>query len=133
MKSQLRYAIICAPVLTALLLAQAYAQANARIGILKGKVKEENGKALEGVTVRATKENGENGEKGKEEKRETKSNEKGDFEFPDLPAGRYTLSLEKQGYKIFTTRKLEITTGEITRLSRAVELKREGEPYAVIR
>jgi uncharacterized surface anchored protein len=122
-----RYALICAPVLAALLFVPTGAQSKAQTGSLKGKVKEENGKSLQGVTVRATSED------GKEEKRETRSDDKGDFEFADLPAGRYTLSLEKQGYKTFITRKLEVTSGEITKLSRAVELKREGDPYAVIR
>ncbi|MCG3162333.1 MAG: hypothetical protein JMDDDDMK_03580 [Acidobacteria bacterium] len=131
MKSQFRYAIICAPVLAVILLGQADAQsdvrAGIRAGILKGKVKEPNGKAIEGVTVRAIR------EKKDEEKRETKSNDKGDFEFADLPAGQYTLSFEKQGYKTFTTRKLEITSGETTKISRAIELPREGDPYAVVR
>jgi hypothetical protein len=69
----------------------------------------------------------------KEDKRETKSDDKGDFKFDALPAGRYTLSFEKQGYKTFITRKLEVAAGETTKLSSAVELSREGEPYAVIR
>lgn len=127
MKSQFRYALICAPVLAVLLLAQASAQANSQKGILKGKVKELNGKALEGVTIRATR------AKGGEEARETKSDEKGNFEFIDLPAGQYILSFEKQGYRTFTTRKLEIAPSETIKLSRAVELRREGDPYAVIR
>jgi Carboxypeptidase regulatory-like domain len=127
MKSQFGYAIICAPLLAALLLAPAGAQSQTQTGALKGRVKERNGKALEGVIVRAT--NAEN----KEDKRETKSDDKGDFEFDALPAGRYSLSLEKQGYKTFTTRKLEVAAGETTKLSNAVELSREGEPYAVIR
>src|SRR5262245_22772053 len=104
MKSQFRYALLCPPVLAILLLAPAGAQSKERMGSLKGKVKERNGKALEGVMVRATRAN------GNEEKRETKSNDKGDFEFADLPAGQYTLSLEKKGYKTFITRKLEITS-----------------------
>lgn len=56
MKSQFRYAIICAPVLAVILLGQADAQsdvrAGIRAGILKGKVKEPNGKALEGDGAR---------------------------------------------------------------------------------
>lgn len=131
MKSQFEYAIICAPLLAAFLLAPAGAQSqtqkSAQTGALKGRVKERNGKALEGVMVRAT--NAEN----KEDKRETKSDDKGDFGFDALPAGHYSLSLEKQGYKTFTTRKLEVAAGETTKLSSAVELSREGEPYAVIR
>src|SRR5262245_52673094 len=127
MKSQFRYALLCAPVLTILLLAPAGAQSKEQMGSLKGRVKERDGKALEGVTVRATLAN------GNEEKRETKSNDKGDFEFTDLPAGQYTLALEKKGYKTFISRKQEIAPGVATRLSAAVELAREGDPYAVIR
>ncbi len=131
MKSQFAYAIICAPLLAALLLAPAGAQSQtqtgSQTGALKGKVKERNGKALEGVIVHAT------SVESKEDKRETKSDDKGDFGFDALPAGRYSLSFEKQGYKTFITRKLEIAAGETTKLSSAVELSREGEPYAVIR
>jgi|SRR5882672_11933761 len=127
MKSRFGYAIICAPLLAVLLLAQAGAQSQTQTGALKGKVKERNGKALEGVMVRAT--NAAN----KEDKRETKSDNNGDFEFAALPAGRYSLSFEKQGYKTFNTRNLEIAAGETTKLSSVVELAREGAPYAVIR
>jgi hypothetical protein len=127
MKSQFGYAIICAPLLAALLLAPAGAQSQTQTGALKGRVKERNGKALEGVIVRAT------GAENKEDKRETKSDDKGDFEFTTLPAGRYSLSFEKQGYKTFITRKLEVAAGETTKLSSVVELSREGEPYAIIR
>lgn len=127
MKSQFGHAIICAPLLAALLLAPGGAQSETQTGALKGRVKERNGKALEGVTVRAT------SAQNKEDKRETKSDDKGDFEFAPLPAGRYTLSFEKQGYKTFITRKLEVAAGETTKISSVVELAREGEPYAVIR
>ena len=127
MKSQIGYAIICAPLLAALLLAPAGAQSKTQTGAVKGRVKERNGKALGGVIVIAT------SVENKEDKRETKSDDKGDFEFDALPAGRYSLSFEKQGYKTFITRKLEVAAGETTKLSSAVELSREGEPYAVIR
>jgi hypothetical protein len=127
MKSQFGYAIICAPLLAALLFAPAGAQSRTQTGVLKGRVKERNGKALEGVIVSAT------AAQNKEDKRETKSDDKGDFEFGALPAGSYTLSFEKQGYKTFITRKLGVEAGETTKLSSAVELSREGEPYAVIR
>jgi len=127
MKSQFAFSIICAPLLAALLLAPAGAQSQTQTGALKGRVKERNGKALEGVIVRAT------SAENKEDKRETKSDDKGDFEFTALPAGHYSLSFEKQGYKTFITRKLEVAAGETTKLSSVVELSREGEPYAVIR
>ena len=127
MKSQFGYAIICAPLLAALLLAPAGAQSQTQTGAVKGRVKERNGKTLGGVIVIAT------SAENKEDKRETKSDDKGDFGFDALPAGRYSLSFEKQGYKTFITRKLEVAAGETTKLSSAVELSREGEPYAVIR
>ena len=127
MKSQFGYAIICAPLLAALLLVPAGAQSKTQTGVLKGRVKERNGKALEGVIVRAT------SAENEEDKRETKSDAKGDFEFAELPAGRYSFSFEKHGYKTFITRKLEVAAGETTRLSSVVELAREGQPYAVIR
>ena len=131
MKSQFAYAIICAPLLAALLIAPAGAQSQtqtgAQTGALKGKVKERNGKPLEGVIVQAT------SAENKEDKRETKSDDKGDFGFDALPAGRYSLSFEKQGYKTFVTRKLEVAAGETTKLSSDVELSKEGAPYAVIR
>jgi hypothetical protein len=127
MKPQLRYAFLCAPVLAVLLLAPAAAQSKEQTGGLKGKVKERSGKALEGVAIQATP------AKAGEEKRETKSNDKGEFEFTGLPPGLYTLSFEKHGYKTFTTRKQEISTGATTKLSGPVEMSREGEPYAVIR
>jgi len=127
MKSQIGYACVCAPVLAVLLFAQGNAQSNTQTGILKGKVKERNGKALEGVIVRAT------NAKNNDDKRETKSNDKGDFELTGLPAGQYTISLEKQGFKTFNSRNLDIAAGETTRLSAVIELVREGDPYAVIR
>jgi len=127
MKSRFGYAIICAPLLAVLLLAPGRAQSQTQTGALKGRVKERNGKALEGVTVRMT------SAENKEDKRETKSDGKGDFEFAMLPAGRYSLSFEMQGYKTFITRNLEIAAGETTKLSSVVELAREGPPYAVIR
>ncbi|HKQ75330.1 MAG TPA: carboxypeptidase-like regulatory domain-containing protein [Blastocatellia bacterium] len=127
MKPQFGYALICAPVLAVLLLTQANAQSNSQTGVLKGKVKERNGKALDGVIIRAT------NAKDEEDKRETKSNDKGDFELTGLSAGRYSISLEKQGYKTFISRNLDIAAGETTKLSSVVELAREGDPYAVIR
>jgi uncharacterized membrane protein len=127
MKSLFGYAIICAQFLAVLLAAPAGAQSQTQTGALAGRVKERDGKALEGVVIRAT------SVQNKEDKRETKSDDKGAFEFTALPAGRYSLSFEKQGYKTFITRELEVAAGETIRLRSVVELAREGPPYAVIR
>jgi uncharacterized membrane protein len=121
MKHQLKYAMaICL-----FLLAQAAAQTET--GTVKGKVKEQNGKALEGVLVRAT------SAADKAQTRETKSDNNGDFEFTGLQPGDYSFSFEKQGFKKFSTRKLELAAGETLKLSRTIELRREGELYALIR
>lgn len=122
MKLKSAYALIAQLVLSISLTGSAYAQT----GIVKGKIKEQGGKALEGVLVRAT------NPKSKGNSHETKSDNKGEFEFTTLPSGEYSFTFEKQGYKTFITRKLEVVGGETIKLNQAVELKREGEPYSVI-
>ncbi len=123
MKSLLKYAILIALVLTVSLSAPAGAQT----GMIKGKVKEQNGKVLDGVLVRAT------NAKNKADRHETSSDAKGEFTFDHLSSGSYFLAFEKKGFKSFTTRTLEVVSGETVKLSRTIELSREGDPYAVIR
>lgn len=119
MKHQLKYAMV---IWLFLML-----QANAQTGTVKGRVKEQNGKALEGVLIRATSAN------DKDESHETRSDSKGDFEFIGLQPGDYSFTFEKQGFKTFSTRKLELAAGDTLKLSRGIELKRENEPFSVIR
>ncbi|MFN0084473.1 MAG: carboxypeptidase regulatory-like domain-containing protein [Blastocatellia bacterium] len=99
----------------------------AQTGGIKGKVKEQGGKSLDDVLVRAIH------ARNKENTHETRTDSRGDFELTGLPGGEYSLSFEKQGFKSFTTRKLEVIPGETIRLSRAIEISRESDPYAVIR
>lgn len=122
MKLTLGYVLVAKLVLVIFL----SGSANAQTGVVKGRIKEQGGKALEGVLVRAT------NTKGKANQHDTRSDNKGDFEFANLPAGEYSLSFEKQGYRTFTTRKLEVVGGETLKLSQTIELRREGEPYSVI-
>ncbi|HKX29024.1 MAG TPA: carboxypeptidase-like regulatory domain-containing protein [Blastocatellia bacterium] len=96
-------------------------------GKITGKIKEQNGKNLEGVIVRASQAKNSSG------KHEARSDSSGSFTLNDLPPGEYSLSFDKPGYKTFTTRKLEVTADETLKLSRVVELVREGTPYSVIR
>ncbi len=103
------------------------APAFAQTGVVKGKVKERDGKALEGVLIRAT------NAKNKTNMRETKSDSKGDFEFVDLPSGDYSFSLEKKGYVTFLSRNISVISGETLKLKSVIELKREEAPYALIR
>ena len=118
-----KYVISGVIVLCAIFTGSAFGQS----GSIKGKVREQNGRSLEDVLVRAT------NARNKESKFEIKSDSKGEFTFAELPAGEYSLSFEKQGFKTFTTRKLEVTSGDTIKLSRVIEMAREGESYSVIR
>ncbi len=118
-----KYAISGVIVLCAIFTGSAFGQS----GSIKGKVREQNGRSLEDVLVRAT------NARNKESKFEIKSDSKGEFTFAQLPAGEYSLSFEKQGFKTFTTRKLEVASGDTIKLSRVIEMAREGESYSVIR
>ena len=120
---KLKYVISGVIVLCAIFTGSAFGQS----GSIKGKVREQNGRSLEDVLVRAT------NARNKESKFEIKSDSKGEFTFAELPAGEYSLSFEKQGFKTFTTRKLEVTSGDTIKLSRVIEMAREGESYSVIR
>lgn len=126
MNLKIKYVLSVLMVLTVCLGSQSGAQTTTT-GAIKGKVKEQRGKTLEGVTVRcqhATK---------KELSKEVKTDGKGDFELTGLEPGEYSFAFEKQGYKTFTTRKLEVTPGDTVRLRQTIELTPEGEPYSVIR
>ena len=91
---------------------------------LRGRVRAQKGKSLEGVTIRAT---------SKGSQYETTSNAQGEFTFTELAAGEYVLAFLKTGFKTFTTRPLTVAPGEMVRLSRLIEMTPEEAPYAVIR
>lgn len=122
MKFQFKYAATGAIVLCAMMAIQAPAQN----GSIRGRVKEQNGRQLEEVEIRAI------DAADKQRVFEARSDSKGEFTL-GLPAGSYSLSFQKQGYKTFTTRKLDVAAGETVKLSRVIEMAREGESYAVIR
>lgn len=122
MTSKTRYAIIAAAVL---LIASAPASLGQATGSIRGKVKERDGKSLEGVSIKAL--------RGGEQASETKSDSKGDFVLNGLPAGEYVLSFERAGYRSFTTRAVAVEAGETMRLRRAIELSPERGAYAIIR
>ncbi len=122
MKLIFRYALLIEFVLL-IVFSPAYAQN----GVVKGKVKERDGKTLEGVLIRAT------SARNKTVTRETKSNSKGEFMFSDLPTGDYSFALEKKGYATFISRNMSVTDGETLTLKNPIELKREEAPYASIR
>lgn len=99
-------------------------------GAIQGKVKERDGKALAGVTVRIARVSN---AKDKQDAAETKTGSQGDFSFTNLPAGNYMLTFEQTGFRTFATRPFEIKAGEIYKVPRAVELARERESYSLVR
>ena len=53
--------------------------------------------------------------------REAITNEQGDYSFPGIRAGRYTVQAEKQGFRAATTSNLELRTGDHLRTDVALE------------
>jgi hypothetical protein len=134
MKLTVRYALITLLVLLASTVL--YAQT----GVIKGKVKLQDSKTHEGVTVQITRASGIGARATTKvdkpadatSEQAIKTDGKGEFEITGLATGAYVLSFEKPGYKIFTSRRLEVISGETLKLN-LVELKKEGEPFAQIR
>ena len=111
-------------------------QESAETGSLRGRIREQRGKALAGVKVEATRQpdTDRSSEAGSPAgTRTTESSSQGEFLLGSLPPGDYVLSFSLSGYRTFTTRRLTVTAGESVRLSRVIELSREEAPYAVIR
>lgn len=107
-------------------------------GIVKGRVKLQDSKSHGGVIVRVVKaaSTGANSARARQEAeesaREITTDSKGDFEITGLATGDYVFTFSKPGFKGFTSRKLEVLSGETLRL-KLIELGKEGEPYAQIR
>ncbi|HWQ35971.1 MAG TPA: carboxypeptidase-like regulatory domain-containing protein [Blastocatellia bacterium] len=133
------YAIILSVVLT--LVAALPSLAQSASGAIRGKVKEQDGKALEGVKVLVrkieTKSGGDQtasrassqGARLAESsfKRETETSSKGEFAFADLEPGNYALTFEKQGFVTITTWQIEVKAGETVQFGRTIELAREKQ------
>ncbi len=104
-------------------------------GQIQGKVKEEGGKTLAGVTVKANRtvtrslDNQDTNQKDYE----TKTNDKGEFVLSGLLPGNYALTFELTGYRIFVTRRFELAAGETFKVPKAIELSREPEAHSLIR
>jgi hypothetical protein len=115
-------------------LAAQSAKSDPATGTLRGRIKEQKGRALEGVLIKATmtvKATNEGATAGRHY--EVVSGGQGDFVLQNLAPGDYVLTFTKSGYKTFTTRPLGVAAGETIRLRSQIELTREDDPYAVIR
>src|SRR5205085_911690 len=111
----------------------------AQNGIVKGRVKLQDSKSHDGVVVRVVKassggvQSAPTRRDAEESAREVQTDVKGDFEITGLATGDYVFSFSKPGFKGFTTRKLEVLSGETIKLRSVIEMAKEGDPYAVIR
>ena len=117
------------PVFCCALLGVALA-AFAQTGVLKGKVKLQDSKTHDGVKVSAQRYTG---TKPVAEPVAVSTNEKGEFAFTTLATGAYVLSFTKQGYKTYTSRQQEVTSGETLQLKETVPIAKEGESFAEVR
>lgn len=122
MKLKMIYAMLSQIVLLLTLAASAEAQQ----ATVKGKVKEQGGKALAGVAIRAV--NAAN----QKDVRETKSDSKGEFEVAGLGGGDYVFTFELAGFKTFVTRRLEVKAGDTIKLKTTIEMAREREAFSMI-
>ncbi len=96
-------------------------------GSITGRVRERDGKVLEGVLVRASRATDE------QQKVEVSSNQKGEFRLTALASGDYVLSFERSGFQTLTTRRLSVTAGETVRIRGVIELAPERPPFSIIR
>jgi hypothetical protein len=103
--------------------------ATAQTGTLKGRVKVQDSKTHDAVTVKAQRYSG---TKPIAEPVETQTNAKGEYLFEKLAAGGYVLSFARAGYKSFTTRRQEVIGGETLNI-KEITLVKEGEAFAEIR
>lgn len=116
-------------------IALSFTATQAEGGQIQGKVKEDGGKSLAGVTVKAnravtrTLDNPDTGQQDYE----TKTNDKGEFVLRDLLPGNYALTFELTGYRTFVTRRFELAAGATFKVPNAVEMSREPEAHSLIR
>lgn len=94
-------------------------------GSLIGNVSDPAGAAVAGARISAT-----NVDTGVS--RETTTNESGYFEYPLLPAGRYQLSAELQGFRRATTTTFQINTGTRPRVDMKLEIGQVSESVEVV-
>ena len=116
-------------------LALGFTAAQADGSQIQGKVKEEGGKALTGVAVKASRavtrslDNQDTNQKDYE----AKTNDKGEFVLSGLLPGNYALTFELTGYRTFVTRRFDLAAGETFKVPKAIELSREPEAQSRIR
>src|SRR5262249_40818025 len=93
-------------------------------GGISGSVVDSNGAAIAGATVRLLNEG-----TGLARNQETTS--AGEFNFPDLQVGLYTLSITKQGFQTRKLEKVEVAVGKVTSLPITLAIGQTSETVEV--
>lgn len=149
MKRMTPYAIITVMVLFSLSFAGAAQEVTLKPGgtsVIRGKVKEQGGKMLEGVIVVARRiEEAEQTQPSNraasravkiasqtKERFEAKTNSKGEYSFSNLTAGDYLLSFDKPGYTSLNTWRQVLKAGETLNF-KTIEMPRDREMTSIIR
>ena len=104
---------------------------------IEGKIRDESGKPLSGVTVKANRAKvrvlDEKDQDQAPSDYEVKSDDKGIFVFTGLAAGSYALTFEMKGFKTATTlKRVDLTASVVYQAPKPFELRRE-ELYSLIR
>lgn len=94
-------------------------------GEIKGKVAEENGEGLPGVEITAQSPH-------LQGKRIVLSSKTGDFLFPILPVGRYTLTFTLEGFNPVVQENVIVRLGQVTNLKVTLQLSEIREEIVVI-
>lgn len=94
-------------------------------GSLKGKVHDERGALVSGVTVTA--------QQGESERARATTNHKGEFLIAGLEPGRYTLSFRKPGLSTGTVQNVEVRAGKTNSLPDRLILKVDEGSLAFLR
>ncbi len=116
-------------------IALSFTAASADGGQIQGKVREEGGKTLAGVTVKANRtvtrslDNQDTNQKDYE----AKTNDNGEFVLSGLLPGNYALTFELTGYRTFVTRRFDLAAGETFKVPKNIEMSREPEAHSLIR
>ncbi len=101
------------------------AQKNRSTGGVKGKVREEDGGRIAGVTVTAR--------QGEREVASAVTNAKGEFALANLPAGSYNLVFRKPGLRVGTMQNVEVSGGKTRSLSDRLILPIDEGALAFVR
>ncbi len=93
-------------------------------GVLRGHVRDEKERSLSAVKVRAI------SRRSDETLDEVRTDESGNYEFPKLPAGRYTLSFFSSEHQSATLTVVEVRRNETTQVKDVVMIR--AKPFAVV-